>query len=96
MGLRIRMGGTTILVDYFAFDLPGRRVPAPIPLAEVTGVDGFTGTHDHLDHIDHEAWRSWRSICRDAKFVFPSVHRGRFSTMASRKNGSCPSMRGRA
>ena len=26
MGLRIRMGDTTILVDYFASDLPGRRV----------------------------------------------------------------------
>ena len=75
MGLRIRMGGTTILVDYFASDSPGRRVPAPIPVGEVKGVDGFAGTHDHLDHIDHGAWRIWSSRCPDAKFVFPSLHR---------------------
>ncbi len=75
MGLRIRMGETTILVDYFASDLPGRRVSVPVPVGEVKGIDGFVGTHNHADHIDHEAWRSWASICRDAKFVFPSIHR---------------------
>lgn len=74
MGLRIRMGETTILVDYFASDCAGRRTVAPIPAGEVKGVDGFVGTHDHLDHIDHGAWRIWASSCPDAKFVFPSVH----------------------
>ena len=31
MGLKITIGRTTLLVDYFASDLPGRRTPAPIP-----------------------------------------------------------------
>lgn len=75
MGLRIRMGDTTILVDYFASDLQGRRIPAPVPVGEMKDVDGFVGTHDHVDHIDHEVWRRWGAICRDDKFVFPSIHR---------------------
>jgi len=75
MGLRVRMGGMTVLIDYFASDFPGRRFPAPVPIPEVAGIDGFVGTHDHLDHIDHEAWRSWSSACPDARFVFPSIHR---------------------
>lgn len=75
MGLRIKMDGTTIFVDYFASDLPGRMVPPPVPIGEVADIDSFLGTHDHLDHIDHEAWRIWSSNCRDAVFVFPSLHR---------------------
>ena len=75
MGLRVRMGGTTILVDYFASDFPGRRTNAPISAGEVKGIDGFVGTHDHLDHIDRGAWRIWASSCPNARFVFPSIHR---------------------
>lgn len=75
MGLRVEIGETTILVDYFASDLEGRRIPAPIPTDEVRGVDAFLGTHDHIDHIDHGAWRVWAKTCPGAKFVFPSVHR---------------------
>ena len=75
MGLRVRMGRTTILVDYFASNCPGRAAAAPISAGEVKDIDGFVGTHDHLDHIDHEAWRLWASSCPDAKFIFPSVHR---------------------
>ena len=69
------MGGTTVLIDYFASDCPGRATAAPIPAEEVKGIDGFAGTHDPLDHIDHGAWRIWASSCPDAKFVFPSIHR---------------------
>lgn len=75
MGLRVRIGGTTLLVDYFASDCPERTTAAPIPAGEVKGIDAFVGTHDHLDHIDHGAWRIWAESCPDAKFVFPSVHR---------------------
>ena len=75
MGLRVEIGETTILVDYFASDLEGRHIPAPIPTDEVRGVDAFLGTHDHIDHIDHGAWRVWAKTCPGAKFVFPSVHR---------------------
>ena len=59
MGLKVRIGGTTVFVDYFASDHPGRQVAPPIPAEEVAGVDAFLGTHDHLDHIDHEAWKVW-------------------------------------
>ena len=75
MGLKITIGRTTLLVDYFASDLPGRRASAPIPAREVAGVDAFLGTHDHVDHIDHAAWRVWVGTCPEAAFVFPSAHR---------------------
>ena len=75
MGLRISLNGTTIMIDYFASECPGRRVTPPIPAEAVRGVDAFLGTHNHLDHIDHDAWRIWARNCPDARFVFPSVHR---------------------
>ena len=75
MGLKVRIGGTTVFVDYFASDHPGRQVAPPIPAEEVAGVDAFLGTHDHLDHIDHDAWRTWAKGCPEAKFVFPALHR---------------------
>ena len=74
MGLKIVLGGTTLFIDYFATDLPGRQVPPPIPAEALSGADGFAGTHDHLDHIDHDAWRVWARNCPDARFVFPSAH----------------------
>jgi L-ascorbate metabolism protein UlaG (beta-lactamase superfamily) len=75
MGLKISVNATTVFVDYFASDYPGRRTPVPVAVEAVRGVDAFLGTHDHLDHIDHDAWRVWASACPEAKFVFPSVHR---------------------
>ena len=75
MGLKISVNATTVFVDYFASDYPGRRTPIPVAVEAVRGVDAFLGTHDHLDHIDHDAWRVWASVCPEAKFVFPSVHR---------------------
>ena len=75
MGLKISVNATTVFVDYFASDYPGRRTPVPVAVEGVRGVDAFLGTHDHLDHIDHDAWRVWASVCPEAKFVFPSVHR---------------------
>lgn len=75
MGLRLTANATTIFIDYFASDDPGRRTPPPIPAEAVRGVDAFLGTHDHLDHIDHGAWRIWASACPGARFVFPSMHR---------------------
>lgn len=75
MGLKVRIGGTTVFVDYFASDHPGRQVAPPIPAEEVAGVDAFLGTHDHLDHIDHEAWKVWTKTCPAARFVFPAMHR---------------------
>lgn len=75
MGLKICVNDTTILVDYFATDFPGRRTPVPIAVEAVKDVDAFLGTHNHLDHIDHDAWRVWASVCPRARFVFPSMHR---------------------
>ena len=75
MGLRVETDGTTVFVDYFASDVPGRAYAPPIPAGAVRDVDAFLGTHDHLDHIDHGAWRVWAARCPEARFVFPSVHR---------------------
>ena len=61
MGLKISVNATTVFVDYFASDCPGRRTPVPVAVEGVRGVDAFLGTHDHLDHIDHDAWRVWAS-----------------------------------
>lgn len=74
MGLAIKLGDTLLLVDYFASHRPDRQIPPPIPAEEMTGIDVFLGTHDHLDHIDHAAWRVWAKTCPEAKFVFPAVH----------------------
>lgn len=75
MGLKICVNGTTVFVDYFATDFPGRMTPVPIAAGAVKGVDAFLGTHNHLDHIDHDAWRAWATACPEARFVFPSMHR---------------------
>ena len=74
MSLLVKIGNTVLSVDYFATDYPGRQVKPPVPAEEVTGVDAFLGTHDHLDHIDHDAWRIWARTCPDARFVFPEMH----------------------
>ncbi|MBR4500742.1 MAG: MBL fold metallo-hydrolase [Clostridia bacterium] len=74
MGLMVKLGESVLCVDYFASDSPDRRVPPPVPVDEVTGVNVFLGTHDHLDHMDHAAWRVWAKNCPDAAFVFPRTH----------------------
>ena len=74
MGLLVNMGPTVICIDYFASEMPGRLTPPPVPAEEMTAIDAFLGTHDHLDHIDHEAWKVWAHCCPDAKFVFPRLH----------------------
>lgn len=74
MGLMVKLGAATLLIDYFATDDPGRQTPVPIPADRITGVDCFLGTHDHLDHIDHAAWKIWAKSCPDARFLFPSTH----------------------
>ena len=75
MGLLVKMGDTVLSVDYFASPGYGRQVPPPVPAEEVSGIDVFLGTHNHLDHIDHEAWKIWAKNCPDARFVFPEAHR---------------------
>ncbi|MBQ6174242.1 MAG: MBL fold metallo-hydrolase [Clostridia bacterium] len=75
MSLIVKLGDTVLSVDYYAADDPDRLVKPPVPMDEVTGVDAFLGTHDHIDHIDHKAWRVWAKTCPDAVFVFPSLHR---------------------
>ena len=74
MGLMVKLGATTLLIDYFASDTAGRQTPVPIPAQQIRGVDCFLGTHDHLDHIDHDAWKIWAKNCPNARFVFPSAH----------------------
>ena len=75
MGLIIKMGETTICIDYYATPSADRLVAPPIPADEMTGIDAFLGTHDHLDHIDHEAWKIWAKNCPEAKFIFPKPFR---------------------
>ena len=74
MGLLIKLGETVLCADYYASDSPARSVRPPVPADEVTGVDVFLGTHDHLDHMDHTAWRVWAKNCPGAAFVFPKAH----------------------
>ena len=44
MGLWIRMGNTTVSVDYYAAPDEGRQTPPPVPAEEVAGIDAFLGT----------------------------------------------------
>ncbi len=74
MGLMVKTGKTLICVDYFATPGYGRLTPPIIPAEELTGIDAFLGTHDHLDHIDHEAWKIWAKTNPNAKFIFPRAH----------------------
>ena len=74
MGLMVRMGNTTVCIDYFAMPHESRRTPPPIPAEEVKGVDAFLGTHDHIDHIDHVSWKIWAKTNPQAKFIFPRKH----------------------
>ena len=76
MGLLVKMDDMVLCIDYFATVLPERQVAPPVPAEELSGVDLFLGTHNHLDHIDHPAWRSWNRTCPEAGFVFPALHRG--------------------
>lgn len=75
MGLMIKTGTKTIVIDYFATPMDSRQTPPPIPAEELKDVDIFIGTHDHLDHIDHEAWKIWAKVNPDARFVYPRKHR---------------------
>lgn len=74
MGLMIKSDEATICIDYYATPDSSRRTPPPIPAEELSGINCFLGTHDHLDHIDHEAWKIWAKTNPDAKFVFPRKH----------------------
>ena len=74
MGLLMKMGNTVLCADYFASETPGRQIAPLIPAGEMTGVDVFLGSHDHLDHMDHEAWKQWAALNPEARFVFPRIH----------------------
>ncbi len=74
MGLMIRSDDVTLCIDYYATPDSSRKTPPPIPAEELSGIDCFLGTHDHLDHIDHEAWKIWAKTNPDAKFIFPRIH----------------------
>ncbi len=74
MGLMLTAGSTSICIDYYATDDPDRLTKPPIPAGELTGIDAFLGTHDHIDHMDHKAWRIWAETMPQARFVFPRMH----------------------
>ncbi|MBR3307118.1 MAG: MBL fold metallo-hydrolase [Lachnospiraceae bacterium] len=71
MGFLLKTEKTTVCIDYFASPHKDRQVQPPVPAGELSGIDAFLGTHDHLDHIDHEAWKIWAVNNPEAKFVFP-------------------------
>ena len=71
MGLIVKSASTMIAIDYYATPMPTRQVAPPIPADELTGVDAFLGTHNHIDHIDHPAWRIWANTHPEAKFGDP-------------------------
>lgn len=74
MGLLVKTDATTICIDYFASSMEGRLKQPPIPAEDLTGIDAFLGTHDHIDHIDHGAWKIWAKTNPDARFIFPAKH----------------------
>ena len=75
MGLLIKMGDSLLCIDYYASEAPRRQAAPPVPAAELQKITAFLGTHDHLDHIDHASWQTFKTVCPDALFVFPAMHR---------------------
>ena len=75
MGLIVKVGDTTVCIDYYASPAGNRKTPPPVPAEELKGIDAFLGTHDHLDHIDHESWKIWAKTNPGAKFILPRKHR---------------------
>ncbi len=75
MGLQVKVGNTTMYIDYYATPDANRQTPPPIAAEALQGADIILGTHDHLDHIDHDAWKIWARTNPGARFVFPEKHR---------------------
>ena len=74
MGFLMKIGDTVLCIDYYASPDPRRQVRPLVPAEEVTGIDAFLGTHNHLDHMDHASWRLWAAQCPGARFIYPRVH----------------------
>ncbi len=75
MGLMIKSKESRICIDFFASPTAERRVAPPLATEDLSDVDAFLGTHNHLDHIDHEAWKIWAQAHPNAKFIFAEAHR---------------------
>lgn len=73
MGICLKLGDTVLCIDYYASEDPDRMVDPPAAPQEVTGVDAFLGTHDHIDHIDWPSWKVWASVCPKASFILPAA-----------------------
>ena len=53
----IRLAGQTFLTDPVFYDLPliKRKVPFPIPPAQLTNIDFLLLSHGHRDHLDEKS-----------------------------------------
>ena len=73
MGICLKLGETVLCVDYYASEDPDRLEDPPAAPENVTGVDAFLGTHDHIDHIDWPSWKVWKDTCPQASFILPEA-----------------------
>lgn len=71
----LKTPSTTIYIDPFLTDLPGRLIPPLLCPEEITNADIVIGTHDHADHIDRDAWPDLAKASPQAKFLVPDVLR---------------------
>jgi L-ascorbate metabolism protein UlaG (beta-lactamase superfamily) len=62
---------TTILIDPFLSDYPGRQFPSPFPASKASGVDLILITHEHVDHLDRPIVPDLADASPEARFVVP-------------------------
>jgi L-ascorbate metabolism protein UlaG (beta-lactamase superfamily) len=67
----LRAADTTLLLDPFLSDYPGRLVSAPFKPEEATGIDLIVITHDHPDHLDRPSLPGLAAASRESVFIVP-------------------------
>jgi L-ascorbate metabolism protein UlaG (beta-lactamase superfamily) len=67
----LRGRDTTILIDPFLSDYPGRQFPAPFSATEASGIDLILITHEHVDHLDRPSIPDLVDASPEARFVVP-------------------------
>lgn len=66
----LRAAGTTIYIDPFLSEYPGRLAP-PLVTPEAAAADYVLCTHEHIDHFDPQTLSGMAQAAPHARFVVP-------------------------
>ena len=73
MGLVIKAGKTTALIDGFLTERPDRLIPPAFYAGAADVFDVVAGTHNHDDHVDLAAWKLIHEINAGTVFIAPKA-----------------------